>query len=653
MMFSEENIGWKCPRADSSTVTQKGIRVSSERIRKYPLLLTHSRHNPTKVIPSPRFCEAFGVRFNAPTRFVDDLVRSNRLTNHWCHCITMSISSTSSPCCPRHGSRNDPSCSTCFAWYQIDLARRKLSLQQERLQLDHQLLKAEKKKHQRYTIMAASNNHGNTDTEAIVRELEEEAKEWQARLQKEQQDHVLSNRQARTDLAKKDEILQLTRSNLSQLQEQWMQQQQEWKLKSNNPAGETSHEVAPKTVASVESDRNVEEYALQQELDATRAELATARQRLLDQRTLFSQLERQMEDCKTMSRVALQAKEASMEVTVEQMEQKHVQEMEELKSQYEQQHNGVAALDQLQSTHAVAVSELEESYHKLLQDQMSKNETEKASLQRQLNDTKQYLAMSIQGKQADCDMTLEKIQKEHMVALANLESKLEQQTEQHQTELEQQLQNDHLELLQQKEQVRIMENQLASRNTEQTTWTTELQEMVFKLTERVEQERVKSLKLEEVILQRDDDLAILQNENVMCDRYLQQVKELEQEITDLKKTHEQDHTTYQEQLEQQQTAAAVTAAKMDARIARFDDDIKAIHASQEKEVQQYQRQIRELDEESKRRNIATTASAAIATSTSARDSTHAKEVHKLTTHILALEAKIKTLERDHDDAVEE
>ena len=610
-----------------------------------------------EVIPTLRSHVAFEGRFNAPQLLDDDPVRSNgttKTTKHCCCCIIiMSISSTSSPCCPHHGSRSDPSCSTCSACYQIELARKKLSLQQERLQLDRQLLKAEKKKHQRHTMMTSSNNPGNTDMEATVRELEEEAKEWQARLQKEQQDHVLSNIQARTELAKKEEKLQLTTSELSQLKEQLMKQQQEWKLKSNNPAGETSHEVAPKIVASMESDQNGAEYPLQQELDATRVELATVRQKLLDQLTLFNQLERRMEDYKTMSLMSLQAKEASMDVTVEQMEQKHYQDMEELKLQYEQQHNDVAALDQLQSTHAAALSELEESNDKLLQDHMSKYELEKASLQRQLNDTKQYLAMSIQGKQADCDTTLEKIQIEHMAALATLETRLEQQTEQSKIELEQQLQHDHSELLQQKDQVRILEDEFASRSIEQTTWTNELQDMVFKLTQRVEEERARSLEFEEVVLQRDDDLAILQDVNVMCDRYLQQVKELEQELIDTKKIHEQENITLQEQLEQQQTAATVTAAKRDARIVRFDDDIRAIHASQEKEVHQYQRQIRELEEESRKCKVAATAPAAMSTTTSVRDSAHAKEVHKLTSYILALEAKIKTLEREHGEALEE
>jgi len=590
----------------------------------------------------------------------------------------MSVSSSHSfPCCPHHhgsstttkatkGVIGDPTCSICIAWHQIATTRKKLSLQEECLELDRQLFKAERKKHLRDSTIRTSQSAAaaNTSTADIVMELEEEVREWQERLQKEQREHGGSKRKAKRELQEKEEQLQFTQSKYIQLQGEWAAKEQEWKImKKQEAAGETSHESS-RGVLDDTSDTATTTSSL-------RAELLSAQQQLLEQPQMCSKLE-------TSTVHQISKVQEKHKASIKELQERYEGQIESLHRQLELSNNShlmeqdqTMDVELLKESHDQEMRALEVS-HKLQIDQQHKEyESQRFHLNSQIE--------SMENAQVDYETRLEKIQMESSLALEELEMRLAEVSEKYEVEVIE-LKQDQFEHAK-----RLLEYETAT-NTE----TRNLQELVSQSKQQNEQLENHNVELQAHVQQLENDIVALQDANAASDHYLKKIiNELEEEMNNMRETHngvsdkmiqkvkelqskdqshlleqlrveadesKEDHAKevghYEDQIKNlhaERNVNLALIATLEGRIARFDDDIHAIHESHEKVANEFRREIRELEVSNKKY----AASARERSGDIKEPSKSDEEFRKVVNHVLALEAKLKSREREHQEIVDD
>ena len=439
----------------------------------------------------------------------------------------------------------------CSAWAHIEHGRKKLALQEERLDLDRQLFKTEKKRFKRLQQQQLQHNHRTPDSTSStplsmdirdkLRELEEEAKEWQERLQKEQREHVQSNKLARVELAKRDAQLQSARVTLRLLQEERKEQPQH-----HVRAGETSMEVAERHHSSDDS-VTTDHHARQ----------------LQEQQEQYAQLERRLEDVMQLSAMSVQSTRASWEVKMEELQEQHAREkeewreaaekeweanIEELKDEHEQQLWTLQRqLDDTKQFMAMSLmgkqADFDMEMEAKLEQVASEHQEQQWTLQRQVDDIKQFFAMSIMGKQADFDLIMEKVEEQHQADKDQWEAALAEQREHFQQQIE--------------------DLQHSTTSTLPTEARDEDLEEEPTMLQRLLKEQSQRLELEKIMDLKDQDTAI------MADRYFNQINELEQDIKAIQLDHKEEMEKLEKQLsdlEQEKNDSAVMVAQLQATI---------------------------------------------------------------------------------------
>jgi hypothetical protein len=383
--------------------------------------------------------------------------------------------------------------------------------------------------------------------------------------------------------------------------------------------------------------------------------------------------------------ISIQGKQADFDVTLEKIQRQHEIELAELEEKLAEQsnqlesqralpisstdddHDDSAALENLKAEYASAFSELSESHRVQIEQHEADRENQRVLFEAQLADTKRFMDISIQGKQADFDITLEKIQRQHAIELDELDSKLRKQTEQHamdMSELKQQLEEQQTELVLATHKVQMLEHARLEQPEDSTMSKTgnvnELQETVAKLTKCVEEEKAKNRELIDEALDLEDDLVALQDAAVEANRYKCQVEDLEKEMERSRKDYEEEIVKLEQQIEDlykiqiedtQQTKPRSTMTALESgMLEQLQDKILDMELSHEQEVAELQRQIDAL--ELMRSTSAVNTNEAVGQEGAGTEADK-EMIRKLTGFILVYEEQLRNVERQHEEEMAE
>uniref|UniRef100_A0A7S1UNY1 Uncharacterized protein n=1 Tax=Grammatophora oceanica TaxID=210454 RepID=A0A7S1UNY1_9STRA len=205
--------------------------------------------------------------------------------------------------CPQHPGFVHPTCPTCGAWNQIEVARQKLNLVHERLTLDKQLLKAEKKNHRRAAKQTGTG--GSSAGSAMAAAAAMAASEAQEQLQ--HKDQELTTTKQELDIVRTTmQQTQITLTQSHQAQVTMIQRQHEQEI------ADLQHQLELQNQENnqiLEMERRLHARAQQQSAASSQD---TARVGMLQQQ--------------------LQDQQTTQEVQLEELKQSHQQELEQLQN---------------------------------------------------------------------------------------------------------------------------------------------------------------------------------------------------------------------------------------------------------------------------------------------------------------------------------